>query len=761
MLVPMGWGRALPGVLASCLLPLAVFFIGLASNAAAAECPNEAIRDEQGSTYLPGCMALEMATPAQKAGSPVLNPSFSANGDRVLFRSSARLGDSTSYVAPLGDLYVAARGPDGWTTAATTAPGAFGFGELSSDEAAAFTSDFGRWVSFESTQAQFTKGEVTLYEGVLEGPWSARSPLIELFDRPNVVPIDETQAEAEREKYTTKIVTGASADLSHVVFRGATQVAYLPDDPQPSTEYGNTYLLDSEPTGGPVLELLGRDASGEVWGGNCATWLGGGNTSANSNGRDQGAISAGGSRIFFSTRPGQPWDQATHTGPACEPTNPVRIMVREETPAGPQIEELLPSSPVAGSDFFDGASEDQSRVYFTSSRVLAATDLDTGAEECSATVGASKGCDLYLYETTPGGHRIVQVSAGGVGDPTPGEGANVLKGVTAISGDGSHAYFVAQGVLTTDPNPEGAIAEPGKPNLYAYNVGTATTSFIGTLSQADSRILYGAEMSHQGGAVAVPMRGEAGGQEIGGDGHVLIFQSAAALTADDTDGGHVDIYRYDADAVPPTSECVSCRPGGLDAEPFDVVPRVNSRSRVLGPEFAEWERWASEDGQGVVFATKEALLPDDTDGELSDYLWQAGRLTLLPGSGKQPAISQAGNEVAFETAEPLLPSDGDTAPDIYVARENGGYPAPPRTAPCSGEACQGPAGALLAQTAPASGSLEGSGNIKRPASCPKSKVRKKGRCVKRAHAKKHQKHNKGKGKHRGHKQAGHKQGGRK
>ncbi|HTR74548.1 MAG TPA: hypothetical protein VMH33_04735 [Solirubrobacterales bacterium] len=738
----------------------------LVAPSAQADCPNEAIRIEQGASYLPGCMALEQATPPVKYSAPTLYPSFSADGERLLFKSTARLGDSTSYVNPLGDFYVAGRGAGGWSTSATTAPGSFGFGEQFAEVPLAFTSDFGAWVSFGSTRAQYFQGEAKLWEGTSAGSWSVRSPLLASIWPGRVLGLNERAALLVHE------VVGASPDLSHVVAQAGKEVAWLSGDPQPPKlpsilEPANSYLIADGSGGEPTIQLLARDSSGAVWGGNCGAWLGGGGTSKEPGGRNQGAISGDGSRILFSTRPGQPWNPETNTGPSCEVERPIRIMVREETPTGPQVFELLPAAPAIGSDFFEGASEDQSRIYFTSSRALLSTDLDTGVAQCSATLGGSNGCDLYLYETTPSGYRIVDVSAGGAGDPTPGEGADVLKGVTAISGDGSRVYFVAQGVLTTDPNAEGATAEAGKANLYTYDADTGNTTFIGVVTSADAGKLYGSTSSHPGSVVAVPMLGESDGRQLGGDGHVLLFQSTASLTYTDTDGGHLDIYRYDAAATPPTLECVSCRPGGPDPEPLDVGPRANIGRSSQNTEFAEWERWADEGGDGIVFATKEALLPEDTDGgELSDYLWLGGHLTLLPGNGAQPTISHSGAEVAFETPRALLPTDTDTAIDIYVAREAGGFPGAPRMVPCASEACQGPAVAQPAPVAAAgTASFQGTGNQKAPSGCPKSKAHKNRRCVKKHHHRERQKkkhaHHKHKKKHGHGKQAGGERGGKK
>lgn len=497
---------------------------------------------------------------------------------------------------------------------------------------------------------------------------------------------------------------------------------------------------------------------------------------------------------------------------------PLRIMRRAESPTGDvAISELLPSLPAAGSDYFEGASEDQQRVYFTSSRALVPGDKDPAGGECSATnsqnkivLGTSLGCDLYLYEETSHGPEIIDVSEGDATDPTRGENAGVFKGVTAISGDGSHVYFAAQGALTEEANPEGeeavppaagegtlttgskivsgltaslgefkpgmGVSGPGLPentviesvgpgqmtlsaaatangqralraadlNLFSYTrlpsaPGGGTIAFVGALDSsctgvregrsADCLSLAGFGFSYWNDAEALPMLG---------DGHVLLFQSTAPLTANDTDGRHLDVFRYDSSATPPTLGCVSCLPGGEpDSGGFDVVGREGARStQEPGLEFAQSQRWADESGDRVVFATAEALLPGAVEGQVSDYLWQDGNLTLLPGSGDRPTISQAGTEVAFETPDPLLPGDGDSAVDVYMARADGGFPLPPETTPCEGEACQGQVASPPAPPEAGTSVFEGRGNPTTAPACPKNKVKRKGRCVKKHHRKK-------------------------
>ncbi|HXS46130.1 MAG TPA: hypothetical protein VN756_01555, partial [Solirubrobacterales bacterium] len=467
-------------------------------------CGNESIREAQtsetlpsGTTYLPDCMALEMVSPPQKGAQNAKGPAVSADGARVKFVSIAALGGTPGVFAVGGDPYVASRGSSGWTTAATAPPGGmFRAGWEHYVPALSFTPDFSGWFQIASTLPQLDAGTSQAFRGGLGGFFAALSPpmtplVIDEFSR---FIVEETKFQ------------GASADHSHLYFvpgpeAAATTTAYLPGDPEPNGNGAdhNTYVARPGPVGEPSLELLARDRDDKIWGGSCGARVGGltqGFVSAAHNGqRNQGAISADGSRVYLSARPAQPV-----SGDCDADANKLRILERLESSEGVQIEELFSSecsrvSPPCsgeGDDLYQGASVDGTKVYFTTNRQLADSDLDSGGE-CSLTA-ANPGCDLYLYDSgLPAGQRLVQVSAG-AGGPTPGDGANVYNGIAAVSGDGSHAYFVAQGVLTGE-NAEHKSPTAGQPNLYLYERDAAhpsgRTAFVGTLDSGDSGGLWG------------------------------------------------------------------------------------------------------------------------------------------------------------------------------------------------------------------------------------------------------------------------------
>jgi hypothetical protein len=690
-------------------------------------CSNAAVRRQQ-RVDLPGCMGLEMASPPKKFSQNSQSPSVSADGGRVLFASRGALGDPDGMLDTFnGDLFVSTRGGAGWGVESTVP--SVGEGQEQNlvrgwhDTKFAmrsFSPDFSRWVTLMGTATQDAMGVGQAFGGGLGGVFSPLSPVLEPLDRLH---------SASNLRFSR--FEGLSADHSRLYFKpGDLDTSYLAGDPSPAGTGAepNVYVAGLDGLGAPGLELLSRDGDGKAWGERCGARLGGmvpaGFAGVDVNGRSQGAVSADGARAFFSTRPGQA------DGPVCDSAaNKLRIMRRVAAVDGPEIAPLFDSecdrvAPACdttdGDDLYQGASVDGTKVYFTTTRQLTDSDLDTGSVSvgCSGSVVVA-GCDLYLYDSErPVGNRLVQVSEGTSDSPTPGDGAGVFDGIAAVSGDGSHAYFVATGVLTNDTNPEGVTATAGQPNLYSFAYDDAhpdgEIAFVGTAAAADGplRALWGASGTFKGSAYPVPATGADGnGVEVGGDGHVLVFQSRAPFTADDSDGGSLDVFRYDTEAG--ELERVSkAAPGGSDNAPVEVALRGLFPS-VVGTDFAEYGRWVSEDADTVLLSTPESLVADDLNGVKDDYVWRAGEVYRLPGATDGnfvawPSMSHDGSTIAYVSRSPLLPQDGDQAADIYVARTDGGYLTDPETScdPLT-EDCQGPGAPPAGTDTKTSGTADG------------------------------------------------------
>lgn len=731
--------RAITGAILSGLAAgLCVFAIPVGAAPVLGDpCPNGDVRQAQGTADLPDCMALEQVSPQMKHNQPAKvfqrdqtgstwSGGISPDGNRVLFLSLAPLGGTPALADAFGDYYVASRdGSVGWDTAYTSPP-VGSSGVLRGWEAPipkSFSPDFSRWFQLLSTDQMYDVGETQAFQGKLGGAPTPFSPAL--------VSVNGDSASFLQNVLTAKS-RGSSSDGSHFFFSpgGPSTTSYLPGDPSPSGVgvERNAYVARLDTNGHPLLELLARDSAGTVWGGNCGAAVGavGGKENPLLLARNRGAISADGSITYFTTRPGQ------LAGPCDGGLYKKRIMVREETPAGVEIRELFPSPPGGGDDVYQGASLEGTKIYLTTPRALVASDLDATN-------------DLYLYDRDrPDGERLTQVSAGGPGDATPGAGARVLR-VEAVSGDGSHVYFVAEDVLTTAPGPGGAFAQPDQPNLYLFERSSAhpdgRTAFIATLAASDFIESY-----------PVPFLGadpEAAG--IGGNGHRLFFRSKVALTVDDEDGLRIDLFRYDA-AADSLLRISKAEPGGADNGSVDIDggPGLGAFGTTddNAPDVAVRSRWVSEDGETVVFKTVEGLLDDDTNQEMDSYVWRQGRLFRLPGtadgSGKlddKPLVSLDGEVIAFQSFQPLVSQDRDSAGDVYVARVEGGF-LESVDSPCvldGRDGCQGPVPLPPGGGSATSVTFTGRGDLveepKRPR-CPKGKrkVRRNGkfRCVPKA-----------------------------
>jgi len=167
-------------------------------------------------------------------------------------------------------------------------------------------------------------------------------------------------------------------------------------------------------------------------------------------------------------------------------------------------------------------------------------------------------------------------------------------------------------------------------------------------------------------------------------------------------------------------------------------------------------RELSDDGNRLFFESSDALTPRDTNGLTDVYQWEApgtggckeasssfspanGGCVDLVSSGQaaQSAhvhdASRDGEDVFFSTLESLLGQDFGLI-DIYDARVNGGFPEPPPPPiGCEGENCQHPP-APPAFITPSSGLYDGPGNLEEKPpkkGCPKGKVKKNGKCVKK------------------------------
>jgi hypothetical protein len=327
-------------------------------------------------------------------------------------------------------------------------------------------------------------------------------------------------------------------------------------------------------------------------------------------------------------------------------------------------------------------------------------------------------------------------------DLTEGQGG--FQGLAGHSDDLSHVYFVATAVLDETSNELGATAQAGKPNLYDWH-GVAAR-YVVTMLPTDTETWNASPADRSA--------------EASSDGRWLAFLSTGSLTGYDnrgTCGGGsrlidcTEVFLFDSNTG--SLLCASCSPSGQAPVGPSVLRLVQS-----SPSYLPQPHYLSNSGR-LIFDSADSLSPFDTNDRVEDIyqyepegigncLRQAGCVSLI-SAGREPVDSNfltmdpSGKNVFFTTRDQLVLKDKDELIDVYVAREDGGIAAEtevPRGG-CQGEACL-PQTGTPNRLVPSSASGARPGNINEPThkACPKDKVRKKGKCVKKqGHKKRHSK----------------------
>jgi hypothetical protein len=307
--------------------------------------------------------------------------------------------------------------------------------------------------------------------------------------------------------------------------------------------------------------------------------------------------------------------------------------------------------------------------------------------------------------------------------------------------------------------------------LYAWE-SAGSTRFVARLAESDN----GAEGESSYPAsdwAKVPASRTA---EASPDGRYLTFLSGRQLSVYDNVGaciyvestpGHFndgpcpEVYLYDSDTG--RLVCASCNPSGAAPLGRSLLERIAGR-RAAFPQ----PRYLTDEGR-VFFDSEDSLTPLDTNSGVEDvYEWEPpgtggcasgfaeGGCVALISSGRGRLDSNlvavnegevgvlGGHDVFFSTADRLVAGDKDEVIDLYDAREGGGFASEAESSPgvCQGEACEGAPAPVPSQAQSGSGSYQGSGNPKQPKSkkCSKGKVKKEGKCVRKAHHQKHKRH---------------------
>ena len=362
--------------------------------------------------------------------------------------------------------------------------------------------------------------------------------------------------------------------------------------------------------------------------------------------------SAGGTRVFFSTNEPLVASDTDECDPEDPAPNPCGDVYQYEEGVTTLVS--VGNGPFAAK--FDAASEDGSRVFFSTPEQLSGADTDARRDVYQRSGGATT-----LVSTGP---------AGGNGDFSP-----AFRGA---SKDGTRVFFTTtEPLVAGDTDSRGDVYERAGGVTTLLSTGAAggngpdDASFRGTsddgsrvfietaeplvASDTDSRIdVY----ERAGGATTLLSTGPAGGNGAfdalvkgsSNGGTRVLIGTAEQLVATDTDS-RIDVY----ERASGTTTLMSTGPAGGNGA-FDALLQD-----------------VSADGARVVFGTREGLVAADTDGRLDVYERASGTTTLVStgpagGNGAFDAFfsgaSKDGSRVFFETLEQLA-SDSDAYPDVY------------------------------------------------------------------------------------------------
>ena len=700
----------------------------LASSApafAAGSCPNEQLREETHSLSLPDCRAYELVSPPDTDGINVESENWTSgtmSGNEFLYPAYGAFGNAGGSGYFGGVLYLATRTATGWQTTATLQSPLVGPPQpLVGSGTAIGTSADGSQVILRTSQPLVPGApkQENLYVRHADGSLTLLTPTA-----PSAKP-----AELAEPRYR-----GGSSDLSHVIFeqRGA----LLPSAPGGASTNNLYEWVEGQ------LSLVGILPNGEV--------ASDGAVAGDSQGvieepSPQRAISTDGSRIFFtSLADGQ-------------------LYVRENgisTVEASKSQRPTPDPNGTKPARYQTAATDGSVVFFTSSSELTA-DANTGVNSSGEPTDA--GNNLYEFNVATG--ELIDLSV----DTNPadaGGGADV-ESVAATSENGSYVYFVAKGELVAGEGVDGQPSDENLSNLYLYHAGSV--KFI-TAFHENHEINTGHHPDAGGEVQATP------------DGRHLVFLTTGQVTSYrniDAKTGRRDQEMYEYDAESGQIVCVSCNPSG--AQPIGgTEERVTEHQAIVTGEFVPDSgfRFASENGGRVFFTSRDDLVPQASNVGYPEVVQPVSASTLKPfstnvyeyeqvgegscagdggciylissGTSSEESIfvgtSAAGDDVFFTTLDQLVGQDTGNSVDLYDARVDGGFPAPPVPASCSTETCQGPPLAPPVFATPSSVTFNGVGNFtpapakpaapkKTVAKCAKGKKRSHGKCVK-ARAKK-------------------------
>ena len=360
---------------------------------------------------------------------------------------------------------------------------------------------------------------------------------------------------------------------------------------------------------------------------------------------------------------------------------------------------------------YDGMSADGTEVYFTSGEKLLPEDSDGSADIYRAGISDAGAVDLDLVSA--GSSTACSPVASSVRPSWNAVGAPFDCGAVAIGGGGGVAsgsgdiYFLSPELL------DGAAGTLDQPNLYVAAAG-GEPAFVATLepdnplvrnSVADAAIRHTADF------------------QVTPSGDDAVFTSSLALGSVEATGSP-EVFRYHRS--PRRIDCASCPPTNA------------TNTSGAGGTLASDGLSLTDDGR-VFFSTAISLVLKDTNNRLDVYEWAGGPPQLISAGTSSfdsglLSVSADGVDAYFFTHDTLAPDEDDNGflNKIYDARADGGFLAFPTIKPCAAsDECHGPGTQQPGPPQIRTGGPTTQGNQVKPSGCRKSRVKKRGRCVRK------------------------------
>lgn len=648
-------------------------------------CPNEHVRQQTGSNYLPDCRAYELVSPGN-AGAVQLFPSsvtmelgegyglkdevgysvtpqntgLATSPSRFAFFGGLGAIDGTDPPNSLIDMYVTTRTNTGWTT---TFPG------LKGSDA--------RVLARPQCSASMDKCIIRKAPNPF-GPGEGQTP----ENAPFLIDVDGTYLG----RWPTNLGTvhegwvlygdgDASADFSHYAFSSRDK-AYAPGGAEEAP--GSVYDNDIKARTVTVASLLPAGGNIPRDGGDEEEWM------------MVDAVSFDGSRILMSVK---------------STTGPSNLYLRADGAVTYAVSRGLGAR-------FVGMTSDGKKVVFASSHQLTPDDTDSST-------------DIYVWHEELNGQTDVLVRAsqgGGAGNSdecnaqfTPQCDAQPLnpdRGKTQFGEPGPDDYIGSGSGAVYFFSPEQLDPEnPGianQRNLYVWRDGIV--KYVATLDPGTT----------------------VNRMQISPDGSKAAFITAARLTGYDNEGVR-QMYTFDADTG--ALACASCNPRGL--------PPVGD---VLG---SAGGRFMSDDGRAFFTSPDPLVPADTnnkhdvyefvdgrpqliTNGTTDKDLYAGGEFFPKQWTGLEH-VSADGVDVYFSTFATLVAEDinGEFV-KFYNARTNGGFPENPGLQPCTAaDECNGPPSRAPADPLVSTSVPLDRGQVPSPAAKKRKSARKRKRALRR------------------------------